>query len=240
MRSYKKEKIDYNNWLYELNFKYQGTEFSYENEYDCEGYGCDDEGICRCGVIVDAKVTETNLDRISDKILLSHYKYRTSKGIDNFGTIDEYCVERILRFHKIYDCDSFTVNACGGYYGEEIDSVKINRNDKLLSDLNNFFLLKENHKKIEFVLKMEYQKLLPELENLDWQIGSINKEDIDFGSDKHYKMVKKSNCDFYKKHSLPLGIVFAKDGRYRLIDGYHRLCASEKDKAEVIIGRKSK
>lgn len=230
------KKIDSSNYIYDIDFKYNGVDFDYHTEYDCESHGCYDDWACRCGTIVDQEVTEINLPSISNSILLKFYGHKTSKGEELFNDIDIYCVERILRLNKIYNKESFEINISGGYYGEEVDSIVLCRNDKLLSDLNSFFSLKKMNEKIEFVLSLEYHKILPELLNLEWSIESINQEQVDFGSEKHKEMVKRDTEIFYRNHTLPLGIVLKKNNRYRLIDGYHRISQSDKEKIQVIVG----
>jgi hypothetical protein len=98
--------------------------------YSCETSGCDEEGICRCGKIVDEHVMSVDLSLVTDEIydqlfprenqsdkrenILSEIFYGGEK-------VDKYCIYRILAINESYYPENWRVNISGGYYGDEID-----------------------------------------------------------------------------------------------------------------------
>jgi hypothetical protein len=53
------------------------------------------------------------------------------------------------------------------------------------------------------------------------------------------KSMRGVKVESYKDYTLPRGIVLEKDGKYRLIDGYHRVSACNKsDNMLVIVAKK--
>ena len=76
---------------------------------------------------------------------------------------------------------------------------------------------------MEYLLGMEYGYLLPELDECDYELISIDIDDVVFGSDSHYVNIQKENLDHYINYNGIKGVV-KKDGeKYKIIDGYHRI-----------------
>ena len=82
---------------------------------------------------------------------------------------------------------------------------------------------------------MEYGYIIPELVDKDFEIIEICKDDIHFGNKEHLNKVKEKNLEFYRDENYKgiRGIVYF-DGKYRVIDGYHRINTSNKSKIKVI------
>ena len=56
------------NFFIDMDFHYSGVEVNYDTRYSCEDYGCNQEGICRCGQIVDEQVTDVDLSYIVENV----------------------------------------------------------------------------------------------------------------------------------------------------------------------------
>jgi hypothetical protein len=208
--------------------------------YSCETSGCDEEGICRCGKIVDEHVMSVDLSLVTDEIydqlfprenqsdkrenILSEIFYGGEK-------VDKYCIYRILAINESYYPENWRVNISGGYYGDEIDGItmdlemykKINEQCQKLKELTT---LKD---KINYVIFLEYGHLLEDLKNVDYELVAIYKNHIDFKklNQNHIKNVKMKDLDHYSytNYILPRGIVRGDTDNYKIVDGYHRIIA---------------
>lgn len=235
MKKTSKEKAEKKWSLYDVSFRYSGVEYDYDSEYDCQENGCNDDCACRCGTIVNTRVTNVDLPRIAEEIIRDRLGYRVE-----IDPLDTYCVERILRHHKAYEFGNYEVLTCGGYYGEEIDAVRLEKNESTMElerSLISFFNPRKPCKKIEFILDFEYDRVLPKLMGREWTIESIDRDRLDMGSRGQLKMVKNQDVSMYKGWKLPLGIAISSGKRYRLIDGYHRVEASKGDTVLMVVGR---
>jgi hypothetical protein len=210
-----------------LSFYYEGVEIDYDRidgETSSDGYD-------RSSTIVNTRVTSVDISRVS-KVLcdaLKEFKYKIEE-------IDEYCVDRILRLHKAYENDSWTIHVKSGYYGEEIGSVNLTAIEAIAPDLEKCASLKTIKEKIEFVLTLEYGYILDDLKACDYRIEEVNRSGIKMLQDHYYKKV--GICDYYKDIKLPVCVVLSEDPKYpkfRLIDGYHRFTSNTKEKIKVIV-----
>jgi hypothetical protein len=142
-----------------------------------------------------------------------------------------YAVMRFIVHAGLADPDSWYADVCNGYYGEEIAGVSSEIPD-IMNKVNQFILdnrYLSNTEKIRNALIAEYGYILEALEGkgLD-NIEKVAVEDIRFGSPDHYtridrKGIEKFYAD-YEDYDLPFGICIDEgNGKYRLIDGYHRV-----------------
>jgi hypothetical protein len=232
--------------LKDKNFHYSGVEIDYQREYNCESYGCDQEGICRCSSIYSAEVSTINVSDIVSSIYEDIYDNSKSTKRNNiinslFGIEKEleiYTIDRILRKSFIYDKNIWEIEIEGGYYGQEIGDVKLDGKyaDKL-SDKINYALSIDNFKeRVEYLLTLEYNFILPELLNKNYRIVNVKKSDIVFGNDKHLKCVSEKELEFYtdKEYKGIRGVVLNKENKYKVIDGYHRLSKTNSKIVTVI------
>ena len=127
--------------------------------------------------------------------------------------------------------NNWNIDICGGYYGEELNGVNICKNiaKKIEDELNIAFSIDGLNDRIEYLLFLEYGSLLPELEKCDYEIVELYKSDIVFGSNNHYNKVKQKDLTHYDENSYDgiRGVVLDKDGKLRVIDGYHRIHAAK-------------
>jgi hypothetical protein len=211
-----------------VDFYYGGVECDYSRIYDCENYGCESEGICRCGTIEDAVVNNIDFQRVNSEIC----KRYSAESIT-----EVYCVERLIRIHELYSPEKWDVKIESGYYGQEIDGIFIIESvaNALEKDIDSLLKLRDGAQKFKYVLIQEYGYLLNGLQDKeDCHIIEIDKKDIILQTE-HYNKLDKNAVKSYEKHCLPLGIVVKKGDKFRLIDGYHRINSSKNDKVEVIV-----
>lgn len=75
--------------LYSYDWRYY-LDYDYDSDYNCEGSGCDDEGICRCGTITNTRINSVDIDTIAHEIC----------G-DKENIILNYCVNRVLNHSEM-------------------------------------------------------------------------------------------------------------------------------------------
>ena len=230
--------------------------------YDCKSYGCDEERICRCGQIDKTKIKNINITKIVDKIYediygpedrLAKRDNKLSYLLEGFGKeMNLYTIDRILRIHKVYDPINWVVEVQGGYYGQEIGDVIINDDlaKKLEEEIFEALSIDSLTERVEYLLNLEYGSILPELQDSLYEIVDVEKDDLHFGSISNKKSTLKEiensstktygyfyDDRNYGKDSIK-GVVIEKDGKYRVIDGYHRCLASERKHLKVLVSRK--
>ena len=152
--------------------------------------------------------------------------------------INRYTIDRILRKYKIWDPYYYNIEVCGGYYGQEIEGVFLNENiaSKINTELDIAFSINDLSGRVEYLLGLEYGSLLPELEHCQYEIVEIDKSEINFGSIDHHNKVKKKDLEFYsdRNYNGIRGVVTFVNGKYRLIDGYHRVHSTSGHKVKVL------
>lgn len=231
------------------NFRYN-VNYDYSDYRNCDAYGCDDEGICRCGTIENAHVLTVDIPSIVSEIYANHFDNSlASKRNSTINSIlggvskeiDIYTIDRILRINKAYLPDNWEVQVCGGYYGEEIDDIILENSiaQKIEDQIHEALSIIDLTSRIEYLLKLEYGHILPDLQGRQYSLETVERDSIIFGSDEHYRKVNTENLDHYsdKNYGGIRGIALVKDGRFRLIDGYHRSSTSENIKIQLLIAR---
>lgn len=236
------------------NFGYDGFNVKYDTVYSCDESGCDDEGVCRCGQIYNQEIEIERVDvsRVSEIIYELYFDSGISTKRNNiinsvlYGVtdeIDKYVIDRVLRINKIWNPNSWKVELTGGYYGQEIGDIIFNESvgikiEKEIYEALSIFNLSE---RIEYLLNLEYDKILPELSGSSYELITVDRDSIYFGSYNHFKNVIKEDLDYYsdKRYRGIRGIVIKDGDRYRLIDGYHRCSKSENKKVKVLIAKKT-
>lgn len=220
-----------------FNFKYQlNVDYQYTNS--CDISGCYDEGICRCTEITDCKVTDVKFNEILDIFYNSYFDRSLSSkrnmkinellhGVNE--EINRYTIDRILRVNKIWSNDSWEIQTINGYYGEEIDDVILKHKlaTKIKNEIEKALDILDINKRVEFLIELEYGKLSPHLQNLNWELIRLKKDDIDFPSKSHLELVKKKELNHYfaPKYNSIRAIVIKDVNKWKLVDGYHRLTA---------------
>ena len=237
--------------LKDITFQYNGVYVDYGYTYDCENYGCDEEGICRCGTINNEHIDSVDVSLIVKRIYDEFFEQGKAANRNNainevlYGIgkdIDIYTIDRILRSYKIWENENWDIEVDGGYYGQEAGNVTIKETiaDKIDEELWTVFSLPSLKEKIEYLLNVEYGKVLPELSNCNYESIVIDKDDVIFGVEKHLNKVMKKDLDFYsdKNYSGLRGIVVKSGDKWRIVDGYHRIFTTKWPKIKVLAATK--
>jgi len=230
-----------------VSFKYH-TNYDYNAYRDCGAHGCDEDGICRCETLENAHVVTVDIPSIGNEIYNSIFDNSlSSKRNSTINSmlggitkeIDIYTIDRILRINKSYEPTSWEVQVCSGYYGQEIDDIILKESIaiKIEDQIDKAFDIINLTKRIEYLLMLEYGSILPTLKGIQYSIQNVERDSIIFGSDEHYRKVNTESIDYYsdKNYTGIRGIALVKDGRFRLIDGYHRSSTSENIKIRLLI-----
>jgi hypothetical protein len=234
--------------LANLDLHYRCVDIDYHTEYDCSNNGCEDEGICRCGTINDSEVTQVEVTQMVNLIYDEMFDNSTISGkresklnqlLYGIGEdINRYTIDRVLRKYKVWVPDYYNIEVCGGYYGQEIEGVFMSSNiaNKIEEELEIAFSIDDLAGRVEYLLGLEYGSLLPDLEHCQYEIIEIDKGEINFGSISHHSKVKKKDLYFYsdKNYKGIRGVVTFVNGKYRLIDGYHRVHTTAGHKVKVL------
>jgi len=237
--------------LKDITFQYNGVYTDYKYNYECESYGCNEEGICRCGTIHEEYIESVEIPLIVKKIYDDYFEKGKAADRNNaineilYGIgkdIDIYTIDRILRSYKIWENQNWNIEIEGGYYGQEIGDITIKESiaTEIERELWTVFALSTLKEKIEYLLKVEYGKVLTELSNCNYESIVIDKEDIIFGSKGHAENVSKKKLDFYsdKNYSGIRGIVIKCGDKWRVIDGYHRMFMTKFPRVKVLVATK--
>ncbi len=252
--------------LRDINFHYNGVHENHDIVYDCENSGCQDEGICRCGFITNVYITNVDIPMISNIIyddinsfgnsITKKRNVKLDLLLNGYGKdMDLYMIDRILRKWKVYDPNSWDVDICGGYYGQEIEDILLKQNicDELNSEIIKALSIEPLGERVEYLLKLEYNKILPELKESEWSLEIVDLDKIIFGSEHHVKKCKKEiekgsvkyRGYFYddKNYNTVLtklirGVAIKKGDNYRLIDGYHRCLSTGNNRVKLLIAKK--
>ena len=157
---------------------------------------------------------------------------------EEFGITDKRIISAIEKVCEKMTNDDFECQVVGGYYGEEMNGITLD-GWQIVTDLENIIDLKKARKlkieklteiyketeKIKKILISEYGYLLENLKDAKFAIIEVSPNDIIFPSQRHLNEVSNENLESYKKHKI-CGIVREKDGKYLVIDGYHRIKAN--------------
>jgi hypothetical protein len=229
--------------IYNINYTTNGY-------HSCAESGCDDEGICRCYTIESIDIHDIRINAIANSIYNSIFdtkskQYQRDMSINSilFGyskemssLIDIYCIDRILRVNKLYDTDLWESTWGGNYYGDEVYTIDITNTtyNNISNDLDTLFSLSSFKEKIQFLLQREYGHILDSIKDKEYDIKIINKSDIHFPQDSYHKKIEIENFYLDKNYQSIRGICQFDGEKYRVIDGYHRLTATNEEKIKII------
>lgn len=215
--------------------QFERTNLQYEVEYDYERSPCtcnayEDGDYCRCTTIERAWVEEINIKLVIKKLY--------DKYCNEQSAINEYCFDRICSVFKIYDKDYYEVESTWGYYGEEIEGVYFDNEEKIVEAFNELLELETDLDKIQYVLKLEYSYLLDRLMYMtSATVEEVSTEKIKLPQQEYFVKLSKEIIEDYKDRKLPVAVCIKHKDRfhdafdtYTLIDGYHRFIAN-KDRA---------
>jgi hypothetical protein len=221
--------------MLENRFNYTSSvTYDYDTYYSCDESGCSTEGICRCGVIENASVTNVDINKLSEYIYAEMVDLKSTSGKREnklnelfYGgeAVDMYCIHRILSINKVYDVYKWEVGIDGGYYGQEIGDVFIDNKifEKFKKEIEEVLEYDNLSDKIKFVLELEYGYLLPELKDVEFELIEVPKDMIDLSGSNQKHVNSISVLPYYLgDYKLPRGIVKKSKDKFKVIDGFHR------------------
>jgi hypothetical protein len=187
------------------------VDLTYDTEYSCEDSGCNSDGICRCGSICNPEIRSVN-------------SWVIANAFADFRDELQYYV--IDRFASRLQTDDFIINWSHGYYGDEIDEVKLN--DAAKKEIMQIKGL-QGADLIEFSLASEYGNVLPSYKNRKWiYTEGILVDDLFLGVPSR-RDLNRARIDSYKDQMKekykPILLCERHEQLYRVIDGYHRYTA---------------
>lgn len=159
--------------------------------------------------------------------------------------ITRYCIHRILTHHKVYLEENWNYQVGEDYYGEEIQGLTLKpqvatKIEHSLEELR----IKNSTEKIEMILQMEYGRLIPSVINKKWAVSQVTPEELYYSNTEHHEQCKNNlqeeqNTEYAKtlsEYPYPRGLaILNPNGKYKVIDGYHRLVGCPKDQNPLII-----
>lgn len=235
--------------MIENTFKYC-VNYEHYGEYSCEERGCNDEGICRCYTINDINISSVNINRITksiyDQIRLDDKQHNRHKKINDIiynydsDMVNKYCIHRILTKNKIWDSSNWKAEISSGYYGDEVGEVTIKKDifDKVCKEIKDVIETEILEEKINYVLNLEYGYILDKIKDKKYQVISIDKSQLDFGQDNHFKNVLHKTLEYYSDSNYLdnsiRGIAYKIGDKWRVVDGYHRLTQTKLEKVRII------
>ena len=219
---------------------FEKTNLQYDVEYDYDRSACtcdayEDGDYCRCTTIERAWVESVDVKHIIDKLYTKYCKEHSE--------INEYCFDRICTALRIYDKDFYEVETCGGYYGEEIDGVYFEDEEKIFNAYNELLKLESDIEKIKYALKLEYSYLIDRVTNTtSATIEEVATEKIKLPQKEYFVKLSKEVIEDYKDRKLPVAVCIKNKDRfhdvfdtYVLVDGYHRFIANKERATNKII-----
>ena len=215
------------NWRYS-----SGVDYDYDSYRDCEANGCD--GICRCERLMNLRVTSVDVNCFARNVC------KEMKLTDSTEhQILEYCIDRLLRLHRVYESNAWDLSASMSYYGEEVNSVRLD--SSIASNLGkDIAVLLATENPIEFILQKEYDFLLPELIGQKWTVDSVPFKNIHLGAVRHMQKINQEASKIYANYTGVLAVCLpAEDEKehYRVIDGYHRVTTMQREHPKTRIAK---
>ena len=223
------------NYLYSIRYNPIG----YTN---CDEYGCQDEGICRCYRIERVDIKSVDLLSITHGIYDQLFKNSLSKKrndkISNliYGYNDQeislYGINRILRINKLYDVNFWCAKYDHSYYGDEVFGIEMNDDvhNSVCNMINEYLSIDTLEEKVKFLLEKEYGHFLNKLNGKKVSIIEVNKNDIFFSQKNHEQNFIKKDLEYYRNYPYIKGVcLHDSNNKWRIIDGYHRIYSSKEN-----------
>lgn len=142
--------------------------------------------------------------------------------------IYRYCIHRILTHFMVYKDDNWQYHLTDDYYSQEVQSIKLKPSlaEEVDRSLRKMITLKDS-RKIEYILELEFHRVLPEVQRREWHIGKVPIEQLKFTNETLLQKCSEQDLGYLESYKLPRGLCIMEDAPdgpvYRVIDGYHRL-----------------
>ena len=159
--------------------------------------------------------------------------------------ITRYCIHRVLTHFKVYEGHVWGYQVGADYYGEEINKIHLKASVATkIANLLEHLRVRTISEKLEIILKMEYGHLIPSVVNKKWFVRQVSRKNLYYSNADHYReclddLGKEENEDYKKvleEYPYPRAItILSPDGKYKVIDGYHRLVGTPEDMNPLVI-----
>lgn len=214
---------------------FYGVDYSYDDRYNHEEYGCSREGICRCRRIYNVQIHDVKLDEVVEAYVYNFQKLPRPQ---------QEQLRLIAISEGAHEPSNYEANVIGGYYGDEVGRITFANHGSLSRKIQQFAIASPNYSDDAGILKYVRAKGTPTagltpLQAIKEQLAQENNgkilksvtnaktvtvktlrlADIDVPHAKHYE---ESEARPIPKNGFA-GVVILQNGRYRLLDGYHRL-----------------
>lgn len=216
--------------------------YYFDIDYDRTGCNGSCSDYCRCTSLINIRLNSIDnyagfIEDLLDSTSISHPK----KDKDFYL----YALERFSKLTGLDDPNNYEASASRGYYGEELNST-VELDYELSRKLDEFVanVLSTQNKTliINDLLTREYGYVLDGLKTVkDWEVREVKYKDILFPNKNRFEYTIRVDSKLVAKYrevdlDLPKGLVVLEDNKYRVIDGYHRLIASDtKDKVKLLV-----
>lgn len=220
-----------------------------KSETNCEEYGCNEDGICRCGVIVDLGASGPVMaPRLLDIMFQNEnlsLKIKHDSAATTERRVDAYVYSRLLAQHEV-NFEDLNWSASSNYYGEEIDYVKLP--DSVSQEIED--QVSQYHNACEgfpdqtrLKEKVKWARMQAdageEIEDVDYTIEKVDLKQIQLPSQPPASNsqaavdYKGSISDSRAALAAPILLVSKQEDHYELIDGltqYHALSELSQEK----------
>ena len=192
--------------------EFEKTNLQYEVDYDYDRSACtcnayENDDYCRCTTIERAWVEAVNVKLVIKKLY--------NKYCMEHSEIDEYCFDRICSAFRIYDKDYYEVESCWGYYGEEVDGVYFENEEKIVDAYNKILELSSDIEKIKYILELEYGYLIDRVKyTTSAKIAIVKPEKIILPQQEYFMKLSKEVIEEYKDRKLPVAVCIKNKDMY--------------------------
>jgi len=221
--------------LFDENFQYV-VDYNCNYYYACRmGSDCCDNDYCRCGRIENPTIISTDgfKSYVLNELIKISNLYKPVVDPD----ILAYCLERVIQYCADLTTDSFEISVRGGYYGEEVDSIKYQASRELIGFIIGVVEAPSSLDAVKMVLEMEYGFLLEESKDYEaCEVHTVKRSSLVTPNEYRVKTLDKNYIKKYKEmdYDIPIGIYRKVNDKYEIIDGYHRFCAASKNKKNKV------
>lgn len=212
---------------------------------DCDRY-CSAEGTCRAFRITSVEFDAVDLLAMAADAhsMLSpagkkmrRRRENTNLLLRGYGaSFEAYCLERILVVNRAHCESSWEWEAAQGYYGQELDVLRLA--DEVARECARLFDevsgIDGLDGRVEWLLNLEYGRVLPQLAGLSYSIRTVPRERILYPQTRHLEKAVRGLAYQHRPAGAIMGVCVDEGGSYRVVDGYHRLSQTRSPEVTII------
>jgi hypothetical protein len=212
------------------------VDYEYDRNYPgWEGCTCPEYDYCRCTVIENIRASTP----YTPTFLIARAfasEIAEQRGVA-LSMIQQYALERFLRIKL--GRDGLDFNTCGGYYGDEMDSIYVNNRDRLWAEYQPLLNCTDDAELIRMVLLLDYGHIPESIQGFTRAFVDIaDLQSIEAGNREYLgAMDDRDTVETYAKQwfkpwnitsldtDIPLCVCRKSGDALVLVDGYHRYSA---------------